>query len=147
MTCESREPIELGDELDLTCGSGTERTSNAAQGWTGKTGVGWRCISPGKPQQNGLNELFDGRRHDELPSETLFSSLPLARILPEGSRRNDNEARPHSRFGWLTSKGIRQGARRTDGRLAALTEGSEARLIADHTNTDPENEIALVTTG
>lgn len=65
-------PVELGDELGLTCDSGMERTSNAAQGWAGKTGVGWHCILPGKPQQNGLNELFDGRRHGELPSETLF---------------------------------------------------------------------------
>ena len=56
--------------------NGTEYTSNAILGWTDDTGVGWHDIAPGKPQQNGFDESFNGRLRDELLNETLFRSLP-----------------------------------------------------------------------
>jgi len=59
--------------------NGTELTSNAILGWTDETGVGWHYIAPGKPQQNGFIESFNGRLRDELLNETLFRSLPHAR--------------------------------------------------------------------
>jgi len=34
--------------------NGTELTSNAILSWANETGVGWHCIAPGKPQQNGF---------------------------------------------------------------------------------------------
>ena len=40
--------------------NGTEYTSNAILGWANETGVGWHYIAPGKPQQNGYNESFNG---------------------------------------------------------------------------------------
>lgn len=46
--------------------NGTELTSNAILGWADETGVGWHYIAPGKPQQNGYNESFNGRLRDEL---------------------------------------------------------------------------------
>jgi len=33
--------------------------------WQLETGVGWHYIQPGKPQQNGFIESFNGRLHDE----------------------------------------------------------------------------------
>ncbi len=63
--------------------NGTEYTSNAILGWADETGVGWHYIAPGKPQQNGHNESFNGRLRDELLNETLFRSLPHARALLE----------------------------------------------------------------
>lgn len=59
--------------------NGTELTSNAILTWADETGVGWHYIAPGKPQQNGFNESFNGRLRDELLNETLFRSLPQAR--------------------------------------------------------------------
>ncbi len=53
--------------------------SNAILGWADDTGVDWPYIAPGKPQQNGYNESFNGRLRDELLNETLFRSLPHAR--------------------------------------------------------------------
>ena len=52
--------------------NGTELTSNAILSWADETGVGWHYIAPGKPQQNGYNESFNGRLRDELLNETLF---------------------------------------------------------------------------
>lgn len=59
--------------------NGTEYTSNAVLAWSDDTGVGWHYIAPGKPQQNGFNESFNGRLRDELLNETLFRSPPHAR--------------------------------------------------------------------
>jgi putative transposase len=58
---------------------GTELTSNAILSWADETGVGWHYIAPGKLQQNGFIESFNGRLRDELLNETLFRSLPHAR--------------------------------------------------------------------
>jgi putative transposase len=44
--------------------------------WADETGIGWHYITPGKPQQNGFIESFNGRLRDELLNETLFRSLP-----------------------------------------------------------------------
>ena len=59
--------------------------------------IGWRYIAPGKPQQNGYNESFNGRLRDELLNETLFRSLGHARTVLEDWRRDHNEQRPHSK--------------------------------------------------
>jgi putative transposase len=45
--------------------NGTELTSNAMLRWEAKTGVLWHSIAPGKPQQNGFVESFNGRFRDE----------------------------------------------------------------------------------
>ncbi len=48
--------------------------------WADDSKVGWHYIAPGKPQQNGFIESFNGRLRDELLNETLFRSLPHARV-------------------------------------------------------------------
>jgi len=45
--------------------NGTELTSNAILTWADQAGVGWHYIAPGKPQQNGFVESFNGRLRDE----------------------------------------------------------------------------------
>jgi putative transposase len=84
--------------------NGTELTSNAILTWADDTGVAWHYIAPGKPQQNGHNESFNGRLRDELLNETLFRSLPHARVALEAWRRDYNETRPHSKLGWMTPR-------------------------------------------
>jgi putative transposase len=59
--------------------NGTEYTSNAILRWANQSGVGWHYIAPGKPQQNGFIESFNGRLRDELLNETRFGSLAQAR--------------------------------------------------------------------
>ena len=99
--------------------NGTELTSNAILGWADETGVGWHYIAPGKPQQNGYNESFNGRLRDELLNETLFRSLPHARVVLEDWRRDYNEVRPHSKLGWMTPRDYARAISGESGRHAA----------------------------
>jgi len=46
--------------------------------------------------QNAFIESFNGRLRDELLNETLFRSLPQARVVLEAWRRDYNAERPHS---------------------------------------------------
>jgi putative transposase len=82
--------------------NGTELTSNAILAWTDRTGVGWHYIAPGKPQQNGFVESFNGKLRDECLNETLFRSIPHARAVLDDWRRDYNEVRPHSALGGRT---------------------------------------------
>lgn len=70
----------------------------------GVIGLGW-CKTekgPGKPQQNGVVESFNGRLRDACRNETLFASPRLARSLLSAWRHDDNHVRPHSGIGGLT---------------------------------------------
>lgn len=54
---------------------GTELTSLAILRWTQERPVEWHYIAPGKPQQNGYVESFNGCLSDECLDETVFVSL------------------------------------------------------------------------
>lgn len=82
--------------------NGTELTSNAVLAWCGEIGVEWHYIAPGKPMQNGYVESFNGRMRDELLNETLFLSLPHARVEIAAWVDDYNRERPHSALGYET---------------------------------------------
>ena len=75
---------ERGKPLLVVSDNGTELTSHAVLTWRQDTGVEWHYIAPGKPQQNGFVESFDGRLRDECLNEHLFPSLAAARRIIEG---------------------------------------------------------------
>lgn len=127
--------------------NGTELTSNAILGWADESGVGWHYIAPGKPQQNGFNESFNGRLRDELLNETLFRSLPHARIVLESWRRDYNEARPHSKLAWLTPKAYAEALAGKIGRPAALVDGCADRPLANPNNPSSDQLRTLVMAG
>ena len=81
---------------------GTEPTSMAILRWSQESGVAWHCIAPGKPQQNGFSESFNGRLRDECLNETLFTSLRHARMVLSARWLDYNTVRPHSEFGGKT---------------------------------------------
>jgi putative transposase len=89
---------QRGRPAMIVSDNGTEYTSNAILGWADQTGVSWHYIAPGKPQQNGFVESFNGRLRDELLNETLFHSLAHARAMLQAWRRDYNEQRPHSKL-------------------------------------------------
>ena len=74
-----RELAAIAERRGLPCmvvsDNGTELTSHAVLAWCQDTGVEWHYIAPGKPQQNGFVESFNGRLRDECLNEHLF---PLA---------------------------------------------------------------------
>ena len=63
--------------------NGTEMTSRAMLEWTNRTGVDWHYIAPGKPQQNGFVESFNGKLRDECLNEEVFANLAEARAVIE----------------------------------------------------------------
>ena len=65
----------------------------------GKNKVEWHYIDPGKPQQNGFIESFNGSLRDELLNEELFDSLADARRKLAIWRYDYNNVRPHSSLG------------------------------------------------
>ncbi len=82
--------------------NGTEFTSNAILKWADEAKVEWHYIAPGKPQQNGFIESFNGKFRDEKLNDTLFSSLHQARVELATWKNDYNHHRPHSGLGWLT---------------------------------------------
>jgi putative transposase len=127
--------------------NGTEYTSNAILAWADESGVGWHYIAPGKPQQNGFNESFNGRLRDELLNETLFRSLPHARAVLDIWRRDYNERRPHSKLGWMTPQEYARALCGNDGRHAARVDSSAHRPLATHFNQGSDQPRTLVIAG
>lgn len=91
-----------GKPSGIRSDNGTEFTSNAMLSWMGSNSINWHYIQPGKPQQNGSIESFNGKFRDECLNETLFFDLKQARELIEKWRRDYNCTRPHSSLGGLT---------------------------------------------
>ncbi|WP_241216827.1 integrase core domain-containing protein, partial [Sphingomonas koreensis] len=105
--CGRYAPLVPSRRMPLLSGSfpmcyGTELTSNAVLAWCGEIGVEWHYIAPGKPMQNGYVESFNGRMRDELLNETLFLSLPHARVEIAAWVDDYNRERPHSALGYET---------------------------------------------
>lgn len=106
--------LRVGRELDriaelrgcrpamVVSDNGTELTSHAILRWQEERSVLWHYIAPGKPQQNGFVESFNGRFRDECLNEHLFSSLAAARRIIEAWRIDYNTARPHTSLDGLT---------------------------------------------
>jgi putative transposase len=63
--------------------NGTEMTCRAVLEWTTRTGVDGHYIVPGKPQQNGFVEGFNGKLRDECLNEEVFARLAEARAVIE----------------------------------------------------------------
>jgi putative transposase len=91
-----------GMPLMIVSDNGTELTSLAILRWTQDRRIEWHYIAPGKPQQNGYVESFNGRLRDECLNETLFVSLGHARSVLRLWRDDYNHVRPHSGTGGLT---------------------------------------------
>ena len=139
--------VRRGRPETIVSDNGTELTSNAILSWADETGVGWHYIAPGKPQQNGFNESFNGRLRDELLNETLFRSLPQARLVLETWQRDYNERRPHSKLGWLTPQAYADALTGKIGRAAARDESCADRPLANPTNPTSDQPRTLVMAG
>jgi len=59
-------------------------------------------IEPGSPWKNGYIESFNGKLRDELLNREIFTTPEEAKVLIEQWRREYNQVRPHSSWGyWL----------------------------------------------
>ena len=93
---------EHGMPNRIVSDNGTEFTSMAILKWVQDTRIDWHYIAPGKPQQNGFIESFNGKLRDECLSETLFGILCAARETMEEWQQDYNWRRPHSALGNLS---------------------------------------------
>ena len=86
----------------IVCDNGSEFTCKAMFRWQEEMGVRLHFIEPGKPQQNGFVESFNGKFRDECLNELLFADLEEARVRIHRWRCHYNEERPHSSLGYLS---------------------------------------------
>ena len=96
-----------GKPVTIVSDKGTEMTSWAMLEWINRTGIDWHYIAPGKPQQNGFVESFNGKLRDECLNEEVFANLAEARAVIERWRLDYNHVRPHSAHGALTPEAVR----------------------------------------
>jgi putative transposase len=82
--------------------NGRELTGKAMLTWAHRNGVTLRQIEPGKPNQNGYVESFNGRLRDECLNEHWFVSLAHAQVVINAWVREYNEERPKKALGGLT---------------------------------------------
>ena len=85
-------------------------------------------IDPGKPQQNGYIESFNGSLRDECLNEEIFDSLADARRKLALWRYDYNNVRPHSSLANQTPAEARRALELLDG--SAL--GALAQPETDH---------------
>jgi putative transposase len=90
---------ERGLPATIVSDNGPEFTSMAILQWVQGNGIDWHYIAPGKPQQNGFVESFNGKLRDECLNENLFSSLSDAQGVLEIWQHDYNHHRPHSALG------------------------------------------------
>ena len=112
-----------GKPACIVSDNGTEFTSRAILKWAGDNDVNWHYIDPGKPQQNGFVESFNGSLRDELLNEEIFDTLDDARRKLALWRYDYNNVRPHSSLGNQTPAEARRALEQIEGSaLAALAQ-------------------------
>lgn len=84
--------------------NGSEFTGKAMDQWAFQNKIKLDFIRPGKPQENGFIESFNGKFRDESLNEHWFLSLEDVRRTIEEWRIDYNENRPHTSLGDLTPK-------------------------------------------
>ncbi|OWJ85439.1 IS3 family transposase [Haematobacter massiliensis] len=117
-----------GKPACIVSDNGTEFTSKAILKWANEKGVEWHYIDPGKPQQNGYIESFNGSLRDECLNEEIFDSLADARRKLALWRYDYNNVRPHSSLGNRTPAEARRALEQLDG----FAPGALAQPETDH---------------
>jgi putative transposase len=88
--------------LAIRCDNGPEFTSRHFLAWCIEKQIALVHIQPGKPQQNGYVESFNGKLRDECLNVSWFENLWDARQKIAAWQKEYNEERPHSALGYQT---------------------------------------------
>ncbi|WP_347141050.1 IS3 family transposase [Paracoccus sp. SSK6] len=115
-----------GKPACIVSDNGTEFTSKAILKWANENGVEWHYIDPGKPQQNGYIESFNGSLRDECLNEEIFDSLADARRKLALWRYDYNHVRPHSSLSNKTPAEARRALELFDGNAPGALATPEA---------------------
>ena len=95
---------ERGVPGSIRSDNGPEFTSRHFLAWSVERGIEIIHIQPGKPQQNGRVESFNGRLREECLNVSWFQNLFDARRKIAAWRQDYNEERPHSSLGYRTPR-------------------------------------------
>jgi putative transposase len=94
--------VERGLPTVVITDNGSEFRSRAFDAWAYSRDVRLDFIQPGKPQQNGFIESFNGTLRDDCLNLHWFPSLDRARVTIEAWRQDYNRIRPHGSLGERT---------------------------------------------
>jgi putative transposase len=86
----------------IRCDNGPEFTSRHFLEWCIERQIELVHIQPGKPQQNGYVESFNGKLRDECLNVSWFKNLWDARRKIAAWQKEYHEERPHSSLGYQT---------------------------------------------
>jgi putative transposase len=113
--------------LAIRCDNGPEFTSRHFLAWCIERQIALVHIQPGKPQQNGYVESFNGKLRDECLNVNWFENLWDARQKIAAWRVEYNEERPHSALGYQTPAAFaRQGSLASSGSALRATPDEAA---------------------
>jgi putative transposase len=93
---------ERDKPLAIRCDNGPEFTSRHFLAWCIEKQIALVHIQPGKPQQNGYVESFNGKLRDECLNVNWFENLWEARRKIAAWQKEYNEERPHSALDYQT---------------------------------------------
>ena len=91
--------VERGLPAQIRLDNGPERISATMVDWCEENQVELAFIQPGKPQQNGFVERFNGSFRREFLDAYLFESLDQVREMAWFWRLDYNDERPHESLG------------------------------------------------
>lgn len=91
-----------GKPVRVVSDNGPEFSGHVLDRWSYENEVLLDFIEPGKPQQNGYVESFNGKMRDECLNEHWFSDVAEAQEIIEEWRVDYNQKRPHSSLNYLT---------------------------------------------
>ena len=91
--------VERGLPQQIMMDNGPEFTGAAMDAWAYTRDVKLHFIQPGKPNQNGYIESFNGKFRDECLNEHWFLNVDDCRRIIEAWREDYNTERPHSSIG------------------------------------------------
>ena len=134
--------------------NGTELTSNAVLEWCGEARIEWHYTAPGKPTQNAFVESLsyarlrlNGRMRDELPGETLFTSLAHAREKIAAWAHDYNTGRPHSSLGYATPAAFAADLKKQGAAALRIAGGYATQPLASDARVGNNDAEALIATG
>ena len=130
-----------GKPACIVSDNGTEFTSKAILKWANNNGVEWHYIDPGKPQQNGYIESFNGNLRDECLNEEIFDNSADARRNLAMWRYDYNNVRPHSSLDNKTPADARRALEQFDGSAPSAlaqpeTEDHQTQALSLRTRDD-----------
>lgn len=103
---ELREQRGLPNQIRLD--NGPELVAGVFADWCEEHGIELAYIKPGKPQQNGFAERFNGSFRREFLNAYLFESIDQVKEMSWDWRLDYNDERPHESLGNLPPSEYRQ---------------------------------------